>query len=113
MERRGLMGPRRPSDVAPLRGEDVQEAPEGRADGAGEVDPGDREDAHAPPRGELGIAEGVVDLRSRVAGAPLDLEVREEVAAVSLRLVVGRAAHALLADELVALLERLRPSLEG
>ncbi|MEI6727685.1 MAG: ATP phosphoribosyltransferase [Actinomycetes bacterium] len=61
----------------------------------------------------LGIAEGVVDLRSRVAGAPLDLEVREEVAAVSLRLVAGRAAHALLADGLVALLERLRPSLEG
>jgi ATP phosphoribosyltransferase len=61
----------------------------------------------------LGIAEGVVDLRSRVAGAPLALEVREEVAAVSLRLVAGRAAHALLADELVALLERLRPSLEG
>jgi len=61
----------------------------------------------------LGIAEGVVELRSRVAGAPLDLEVREEVAAVSLRLVAGPAAHVLLADELVALLERLRPSLEG
>jgi ATP phosphoribosyltransferase len=61
----------------------------------------------------LGITEGVVELRSRVAGAPLDLEVHEEVAAVSLRLVAGRAAHALLADELVALLERLRPSLEG
>jgi len=61
----------------------------------------------------LGVAEGVVDLRSRVAGAPLDLEVLEEVAAVSLRLVAGRAAHALLADEFVALLEHLRPSLEG
>lgn len=61
----------------------------------------------------LGVAERVVDLRSRVAGAPLDLEVREEVAAVSLRLVAGRAAHALFADELVALLECLRPSLEG
>jgi len=61
----------------------------------------------------LGIAEGVVDLRSHVAGAPFDLEVREEVAAVSLRLVAGRAAHALLADELVTLLERLRPTLEG
>jgi len=61
----------------------------------------------------LGIAPGVVDLRSRVAAAPLDLEVREEIAAVSLRLVAGRAAHALLADELVALLERLRPSREG
>ena len=60
----------------------------------------------------LGIAEGVVDLRSHVA-APLDLEVREEVAAVSLRFVAGRAAHALLADELAALLERLRPLLEG
>jgi len=61
----------------------------------------------------LGVASGVVDLRSRVAGAPLDLEVREEVAVVSLRLVSGRASHALLADELAALLERLRPSREG
>jgi len=61
----------------------------------------------------LGIAEGVLDLRSRVELAPLDLEVREEVATVSLRLVAGRAAHTLRAPELAALLERLRPSLEG
>ena len=61
----------------------------------------------------LGIADGVVDLRSRVETAPLGLEVREEVAAVSLRLVAGRAAHVLRADGLAALLERLRPPLEG
>jgi ATP phosphoribosyltransferase len=61
----------------------------------------------------LGIADGVVDLRTRVDAAPLGLEVREEVAAVSLRLVAGRAAHALHAEDLAALLERLRPSLEG
>lgn len=61
----------------------------------------------------LGIAEGVVDLRSRIGGAPLALEEREEVAAVSLRLVAGRAAHALRAQEIAELLERLRPSLEG
>jgi ATP phosphoribosyltransferase len=61
----------------------------------------------------LGIADGVVDLRSRVDQAPPGLEVREEVAAVSLRLVAGRAAHALRADDLAALLERLRPSPEG
>jgi len=61
----------------------------------------------------LGIADGVVDLRSRVDAAPLGLDVREEVAAVSLRLVAGRAAHALRADDLAALLERLRPPMEG
>jgi ATP phosphoribosyltransferase len=61
----------------------------------------------------LGIAEGVVDLRSRLESAPAEFDVREEIAAVGLRLVAGRAAHTLHAQELATLLERLRASAEG
>jgi ATP phosphoribosyltransferase len=61
----------------------------------------------------LGIAEGVVALGSRVEQAPVELELREEVAAVSLRLVAGRAAHTLHAQDLGELLARLRLVREG
>jgi ATP phosphoribosyltransferase len=66
----------------------------------------------------LGIADGAVELRRRLildegsAGAPDGLRVREEVAACSARLVVGRAARALAGERLAELLERLRASLE-
>jgi ATP phosphoribosyltransferase len=68
----------------------------------------------------LGIADGVVELRSglvddgggagsaRVAG----LRVREEIAVCSARLVAGRAARALSGERLTELLERLRASVE-
>ena len=61
---------------------------------------------------ELGLADGVVDLESRIrAGAP-GLVVREEFAACSLRLVAGRAARTLSSGRLEDLLERLRAALE-
>ncbi len=66
----------------------------------------------------LGLADGVVELRSRLAlddaggGHPAGLRVREEIAACSARLVAGRAARALGGARLVELLERLRASVE-
>ena len=68
----------------------------------------------------LGIADGVVELRSRLlgddggasAGRPAGLHVREDVAACSARLVAGRAARALGGERLAELLDRLRASLE-
>ena len=68
----------------------------------------------------LGIADGVVDLRSRLAGddgsaagRPHGLLVREEIAACSARLVAGRAARALGGARLAELLERIRVVVEG
>jgi ATP phosphoribosyltransferase len=68
----------------------------------------------------LGIADGVVDLRSRLAGddgsagvgRPHGLLVREEIAACSARLVAGRAARALGGARLAELLERVRAVVE-
>jgi ATP phosphoribosyltransferase len=68
----------------------------------------------------LGIADGVVELRSRLtlddgstgAGAAVGLRVREDIAACSARLVAGRAARALGGGRLAELLERLRASVE-
>jgi len=65
----------------------------------------------------LGLADGVVMLRSRLAarvpGVDGALEIREEVAACSARLVAGRAGRALLGARLGDLLERLRAVVEG
>ena len=68
----------------------------------------------------LGIADGVVELRSRLTlddgsaglGRPAELRVREEIVACSARLVAGRAARALGGERLAELLERLRASVE-
>jgi ATP phosphoribosyltransferase len=68
----------------------------------------------------LGMADGVVELRSRLvsceasagSGRPSGLFVREEVAACSARLVVGRAARALGGTGLADLHDRLRASRE-
>lgn len=60
----------------------------------------------------LGLADEVVDLRSRVATVP-GLEVMEVLAESSLRLVAARAARALRAADLAALVERLRALVEG
>jgi ATP phosphoribosyltransferase len=68
----------------------------------------------------LGIADGVVELRSRLdlggasagAGRPAGLHEREEVAACSARLVAGRAARALGGTRFAELLERLRAAVE-
>lgn len=74
--------------------------------------------AAAPLAPGLGIADGAVELRSRLAleegsaGAPSGLSVREEVATCSCRLVVGRAARALGGQRLAGLIERLRASVE-
>lgn len=63
----------------------------------------------------LGLADGVVELAGRLAapvpGAGAALEVREEVAACSARLVAGRSARALLGARLGDLLERLRAAM--
>jgi len=61
----------------------------------------------------LGLADGVVDLQSRVEAEAPDLVVWEEIAACSLRLVAGRAARTLCAGRLEDLVERLRATLEG
>jgi ATP phosphoribosyltransferase len=61
----------------------------------------------------LGLADGVVELQSRVEAEAPDLVVWEEIAACSLRLVVGRAARTLHAGRLEDLVERLRAALEG
>jgi len=68
----------------------------------------------------LGIADGVVELRSRLAlddafagpGRPTGLREREEIAVCSARLVAGRAARALGGARLAELLERLQASVE-
>ena len=65
---------------------------------------------------ELGLADGVVELRSRLAagrGGSDGLQEREVVAACSARLVVARAARVLLRDEVNALAAGLRAILEG
>jgi len=72
----------------------------------------------APLAPGLGVADGVVELRSRLvdddgsagSGRPAELHVREEIAACSTRLVAGRAARALGGERLADLLERLRAS---
>jgi ATP phosphoribosyltransferase len=61
----------------------------------------------------LGLADDVVDLQSRIEAEAPFLVVREEIAACSLRLVVGRAARTLCAARLEDLVERLRAALEG
>jgi hypothetical protein len=74
----------------------------------------------APLAPGLGIADGVVELRSRLidddgrlgSGRPAAFRVREEVAACSARLVAGRAARVLGGERLAELLERLRASVE-
>ncbi len=74
----------------------------------------------APLAAGLGLADGVVELRSRLTlddgsagpGRPAELRVREEIAACSARLVAGRAARALGGERLAELLERLRASVE-
>jgi ATP phosphoribosyltransferase len=68
----------------------------------------------APLAPGLGIADGVVELRSRLVGAdrPHGLVLREEIAACSARLVAGRAARALGGARLAELLERVRAVVE-
>lgn len=64
----------------------------------------------------LGLADGVVDLRSRLVAARAgaqELREREVVAACSARLVAARAARVLLRDEINSLADRLRAVLEG
>ena len=70
------------------------------------------EPASAP---SLGLSDGVVELRSRLATGPgdgLPFEVLEVVAACSAHLVASRAARVLLRDEIGALVDRLRAALE-
>lgn len=62
----------------------------------------------------LGLADGVVELRSRLAvhlAGLAPLEVREVVAACSAHLVAARAARVLLRDEVGALVTGLRAAL--
>lgn len=74
----------------------------------------------APLAPGLGMADGVVDLSSRLAlddatagsGRPVGLRVREEIAACGARLVAGRAARVLAGERLADLLERLGASVE-
>ena len=65
----------------------------------------------------LGLADGVVELTSRLSatppGAAGDLTVRGVVAACGPRLVAGRAARILLGARLGDLLERLRTAMEA
>jgi ATP phosphoribosyltransferase len=59
----------------------------------------------------LGLADGVVELTSRLAAespGASTLEVREVVAVCSARLVAARASRVLLRDEIGALVDRLR-----
>ena len=63
----------------------------------------------------LGVADGVVELRSRLAAGrtgEVTLQEREVVAACSARFVVARAARVLLRDEINALADRLRAVVE-
>jgi ATP phosphoribosyltransferase len=64
----------------------------------------------------LGLADGVVELRSRLAAGRAgmeDLQEREVVAACGARFVVARAARVLLRREVNELVYRLRAVLEG
>jgi len=63
----------------------------------------------------LGLADGVAELRARIAATPHApaLVEREIVAACSARLVAARAARILLRDEINTLAERLRAVVEG
>ena len=61
----------------------------------------------------LGLADGVVDLRSRIDARGPHLIGHEDIAACSLRLVVNRAARTLHAGRLEDVVERLRAALEG
>ena len=77
-----------------------------------EVVPAD-EPALAPA---LGLADGVVELRSRLAAGRtggVELQERGVVAACSARFVAARAARVLLRDEINELAGRLRAALEG
>ena len=58
----------------------------------------------------LGLADGVLDLASRLSGVPgaAGLEVKETLAACSARLVAGRASRALLGERLAEVVDRLR-----
>jgi ATP phosphoribosyltransferase len=74
----------------------------------------------APLAPSLGIADGVVELRSRVVDADANagsgrvrgLRVREDIAVCSARFVAGRASRILGGERLAALLERLQAALE-
>ena len=62
----------------------------------------------------VSLADGIVDLvDSGRTLAENDLEVREEIAACTARLVVNRIAHKLRADEIDSLVERLRVASGG
>jgi ATP phosphoribosyltransferase len=62
----------------------------------------------------LGLADGVVELRERLAGEDAaGLHERDEVASCSARLVCGRAARTLAGAALEDLVERLRAHLEA
>jgi ATP phosphoribosyltransferase len=62
----------------------------------------------------VSLADGIVDLvDSGRTLAENDLEVREEIAACTARLVVNRIAHKLRAGEIDALVERLRVASGG
>jgi len=61
---------------------------------------------------QLGLADGVVELESRLLEAAPGFEVREEVARCSPRLVAGGAARSLQAERLAELTARLREALE-
>jgi ATP phosphoribosyltransferase len=63
----------------------------------------------------LGLADGVVELRSRLTAGPSGtppLEVREVVARCSAHLMAARSARVLLRDEFTALVTRLRAAVE-
>lgn len=61
----------------------------------------------------LGAADGVVELESRLARLPVDLDVVEEVATCTARLVASRGARLLAAGRLADLLDRLRTVMGG
>ena len=65
----------------------------------------------------LGVADGVVELRSRLAAGRRgmrELDEREVLASCSARLVAARASRGrLLRDEINGLADRLRAILEG
>ena len=56
----------------------------------------------------LGLADGVVELRTRLIVMGADLHEREQVARCSARLVVGRAARTLRGQDVAELIARLR-----
>lgn len=64
----------------------------------------------------LGVADAVVELRSRLAAGRRgmrELDEREVLASCSARLVAARASRVLLRDEINGLADRLRAILEG